>query len=120
MMTLSTRRNPITSERNPQFLKPSIHRGRDREPRGRFPSFILPHPWKTTTPRTHTQKKTRRALMSMAAAATGTPKKFTVAGAKQSVDFQKTANVVAALEHLYPSRVKAEIVEFEDEAKCKA
>lgn len=47
-------------------------------------------------------------------------RRITIAGARQSAEFQKTANVAAALEHLYPSRIKAEIIEFEDEAKLKA
>lgn len=35
-------------------------------------------------------------------------------------DFQKTANVFAALEHLFPTRYKADILEFEDETTFKA
>jgi len=41
--------------------------------------------------------------------------KLSVAGPRQSLDFQKTANVFAALEHLYPSRFRADICEFDNE-----
>jgi len=63
----------------------------------------------------------RRSPEAHAAVAGGAmSRRLTIVGWRQLVDFQKCANVAAALEHLYPQRIKAEIVEFENEAQMKA
>ena len=46
--------------------------------------------------------------------------KITVAGWQRCPFFQKAANVVCALQHLYPSRVLAEILELPDRDAYRA
>ena len=48
------------------------------------------------------------------------PTTLTVAGYASSAEFQKAANVIAALEHLEPGKFKARILEFDGKAEYEA
>ena len=48
------------------------------------------------------------------------PTTLTAAGYASSAEFQKAANVIAALEHLEPGKFKARILEFDGKAEYEA
>ena len=57
------------------------------------------------------------ASLAESKASGGSAVTLTVAGYASCADFQKAANVVAALEHLEPSKCKARILEFDSKAE---
>ena len=57
------------------------------------------------------------ASLAESKASGGSAVTLTVAGYASCADFQKAANVVAALEHLEPSKCMARILEFDSKAE---